>query len=279
MPYIGSTPRNVNTRSAIDHQSYLGSQADTSTNSGYYTFYVNYTPGNVSVVLRGVHMADSDFVATTGTDVRISTSTITLASDDVIEIIGYGVPTSQVLERSDVNITGGQISNTTVAGYTPTSRSISAGSGLSGGGDLSSDRSLLVDFVSNQSQVKTALNASGGAPIYACRAWVNFDGFFGTSPFTEANGGIYAAGNVSSVTDNGSSGYTINFGTAMPNSDYAVLFGICGGPGNASFVGSVVAVSQYGAPSIKTASAVQINTNDYTATHRDFREVYVSIFG
>lgn len=116
MPYLGASPRNINTRSVIDHQEYLGSQADTSTNSGYYTFYVNYTPGNVSVVIRGVHMASSDYTATNGTDVRISTSTITLANDDVIEIIGYGIPSSQILERSDVNITGGQAINLTQVG-------------------------------------------------------------------------------------------------------------------------------------------------------------------
>jgi hypothetical protein len=77
---------------------------------------VNYTPGNVSVVIRGVHMASSDYTATNGTDVRISTSTITLANDDVIEIIGYGIPSSQILERSDVNITGGQAVNLTQVG-------------------------------------------------------------------------------------------------------------------------------------------------------------------
>lgn len=111
MPYFGSSPRNTNTRSVIDHQSYLGSQADTSTNSGYYTFYCNYTIGNVSVVLRGVHLADSDYTATNGTDIRIATSSITLNNDDVIEIIGHTVPSSQILERSDVSITGGQAIN------------------------------------------------------------------------------------------------------------------------------------------------------------------------
>jgi hypothetical protein len=61
-------------------------------------------------------MASSDYTATNGTDVRISTSTITLANDDVIEIIGYGIPSSQILERSDVNITGGQAINLTQVG-------------------------------------------------------------------------------------------------------------------------------------------------------------------
>lgn len=33
-----------------------------------------------------------------------------------------------------------------------------------------------VQFAANHAGIKTALNASGSAPVYACRAWVNFDG-------------------------------------------------------------------------------------------------------
>jgi len=55
----------------------------------------------------------------------------------------------------------------------------------------------------------------------SAKAWVNFDGTFGTSPFTVANGGIRAAFNVSSVTDNGTGNYTINFTTAMPDANYS----------------------------------------------------------
>jgi hypothetical protein len=63
-------------------------------------------------------------------------------------------------------------------------------------------------------RITTALNASGSAPIYACRAWVNFNGT-GTVA-------IRASGNVSSITDNGTGDYTVNFTTAMPDADYAV---------------------------------------------------------
>jgi hypothetical protein len=55
---------------------------------------------------------------------------------------------------------------------------------------------------------------SGTAPIFMCRAWVNFDGT--TSPGT-----IRASGNVSSVTKTGTGAYTVNFTTAMPDANYA----------------------------------------------------------
>jgi hypothetical protein len=55
---------------------------------------------------------------------------------------------------------------------------------------------------------------SGSAPIYAARAWVNFNGT-GTVA-------IRASGNVSSITDNGTGDYTVNFTTAMSDANYAV---------------------------------------------------------
>ena len=60
----------------------------------------------------------------------------------------------------------------------------------------------------------TQLNASGSAPIYACRAWVNFNGT-GTVA-------IRASGNVSSITDSGTGNYLVNFTTAMPDANYSV---------------------------------------------------------
>ena len=72
--------------------------------------------------------------------------------------------------------------------------------------------------VANSELVKTALNASGSPPIYACRAWVNFNGT-GTVA-------IRASGNVSSITDNGTGDYTVNFTTAMQDADY-VAQGFC----------------------------------------------------
>lgn len=62
----------------------------------------------------------------------------------------------------------------------------------------------------------TALTtASGSAPSYSARAWVNFNGT-GTVA-------IRASGNVSSITDNGIGDYTVNFATAMPDANYSVV--------------------------------------------------------
>ena len=76
-----------------------------------------------------------------------------------------------------------------------------------------------VAMSANQACVKTAINASGSAPIYACRAWINFDGTSASIGTGRANG------NVSGVTDNGGSGgdYTVNFATAMSDANYAAF--------------------------------------------------------
>lgn len=57
---------------------------------------------------------------------------------------------------------------------------------------------------------------SGTAPIYPCRAWVNFNGT-GTVA-------IRASGNVTSITDNGTGDYTVNFTTAMPDANYSAQY-------------------------------------------------------
>ena len=55
------------------------------------------------------------------------------------------------------------------------------------------------------------------APAYGCRAWVNFKG----------NGtvAINDSGNVSSITDNSTGNYTVNFATDMPDVNYSTVQG------------------------------------------------------
>lgn len=57
--------------------------------------------------------------------------------------------------------------------------------------------------------------ASGSAPSYSARAWVNFNGT-GTVA-------IRASGNVTSITDGGTGNYTVNFTTSMSDTNYVVV--------------------------------------------------------
>jgi hypothetical protein len=66
------------------------------------------------------------------------------------------------------------------------------------------DSSANFKFNSGYGSVETA---------YGCRAWVNFNG---TSTVS-----IRASGNVTSITDNGTGDYTVNFTTALPDANYS----------------------------------------------------------
>ena len=88
--------------------------------------------------------------------------------------------------------------------------------GLSAGG--LPDASIVTADIADANITAAKLDGaqSGSAPIYAARAWVNFNGT-GTVA-------IRASGNVSSITDNGTGDYAVNFTTAMSDANYCCLF-------------------------------------------------------
>lgn len=87
---------------------------------------------------------------------------------------------------------------------------------------------------------------SGTAPLYMCRAWVNFNGT-GTVA-------ISGSGNVSSITDNGTGDYTVNITTALVDANYSVV-GMGKAAGSAD--GTCVWIRDTTTP---TSSAVRIIT-------------------
>ena len=56
---------------------------------------------------------------------------------------------------------------------------------------------------------------SGTAPLYMCRAWVNFNGVTTVT--------INGSGNVSSVTRNSAGNYTVNFSTALVDANFGAV--------------------------------------------------------
>jgi hypothetical protein len=103
-------------------------------------------------------------------------------------------------------------------------------------------------------------NLTGTAPTYACRAWVNFNGTGVVA--------IRASGNVSSITDNGTGDYTVNFTTAMPDADYSAVATteyLTGGQGACA---RNYAVSSVGVTAVNTS----------TGGFRDSTDISASIF-
>lgn len=60
----------------------------------------------------------------------------------------------------------------------------------------------------------TTIQNLAGVEVYTAKAWVNFNGTGVVA--------IRASGNVSSITDNGSGDYTVNFATAMTDVNYTI---------------------------------------------------------
>ena len=102
----------------------------------------------------------------------------------------------------------------------------------------------------------------GSAAIgYGCRAWVNFNGT-GTVA-------IRGSGNVSSITDNGTGNYTVNFTTAMPDANYGATVGFERSRSSAVYgIYTGIAV---------TASSYQISTSNTAASPQDFEGVNIAI--
>lgn len=127
---------------------------------------------------------------------------------------------------------------------------------------------ISVSPVLNDTQLRSRLNATGTAPIYACRAWVNFNGT-GTVA-------IRASGNVSSITDNGVGDYTVNFTTALADTNYGFTTTSTGGG-----TGAVIGFDSSSSFVKNTSSLRGIfcrGTNAPTYTIYDCSDISVSIF-
>ncbi|ROT44995.1 hypothetical protein [Pusillimonas sp. NJUB218] len=130
------------------------------------------------------------------------------------------------------------------------------------GSELTADDvQAAVDELSTANNVgaKKALNATGGAPIYACRAWVNFNGT--TTPPT-----IRASGNVSSVTKLTTGRYEIAFTNTMPDANYAVVGGVIGNNTNYAYMTTNIG-------SLPSASSVQVSVGRFDKTDGTFADL------
>lgn len=115
-------------------------------------------------------------------------------------------------------------------------------------------------------QLRNGLNASGSAPIYACRAWVSFNGT-GTIA-------IRGSGNVSSITDNGTGQYTVNFTTSMSDTNYTATASVASTANN---VAQIMLGNSSFAPSF-TTSSYRILTLDGSNNFTDMPYVNSLVF-
>ena len=109
------------------------------------------------------------------------------------------------------------------------------------------------------------MNSGYGSSVvaYGCRAWVNFNGT-GTVA-------IRGSGNVSSITDNGTGNYFINFASALTDANYSVT-GIGG-----HIVGVVTTFSSV-REGTRTTSGVQVDYFTVSSTYYDTNDANIAVF-
>jgi hypothetical protein len=156
-----------------------------------------------------------------------------------------GSPTFRAIVAADIP-TLNQNTTGTASNVTGTVAVANGGTGVttstgSGAVVLGTSPTLTTPTI-NSAQVATV---SGTAPLYLCRAWISWTDNNST---TTTRG----SGNVTSITRNATSDYTINFTTAMPDVNYSVA----GNSGfNSTSMAALVVPINATAP---TASAVRV---------------------
>ena len=102
-----------------------------------------------------------------------------------------------------------------------------------------------------------------GSNTNTCRAWVNFNGT-GTVA-------IRASFNVTSITDNGTGNYTVNFSNAMPDANYCVT-------ANAANTTNLATAQQGGRSGALSTTSVGVTSADGNSVGFDYAVFTVAIF-
>jgi hypothetical protein len=121
---------------------------------------------------------------------------------------------------------------------------------------------LVAQTLSNGTVSTSTANCIQGS----ARAWVNFNG-----TGTVAIRGSY---NVSSITDNGTGDYTVNFTNAFPNTNYSIV-----GTAGALAQGNNPYVVMENSSTARTTSACRIYVFWITNGQVDPSTVNISVFG
>jgi hypothetical protein len=136
-----------------------------------------------------------------------------------------------------------------------------------------------IDITGNAATATKLSTASGSAPSYSARAWVNFDGTkdtTGAASTANTNRLIRASGNVSSVLRTAAGQYTVNFTTAFPDANYAASVSVStSNHGSGAFVRSA---SFGGVPVTQTASALDVGFSSDSGSFIDPTNMYVTVF-
>jgi len=203
-----------------------------------------------------------------------SSANLVLASDGTVT----GAAMASTSDITGVNTTGSVTSGTTSLTVASATGIVAGmyvvGQGITPGTTVSTIVSTSVTLSANAN----ATLSSAPVTFYAankvvspaviggqtCRAWVNFNGTGAVA--------IRASYNVSSITDNGTGDYTVNFTTALADVNYTTVG--CAGDGNDNLIN----VSQNRAAHVPTTTAVRLTTMFQNTAFYDVSYVGIAVF-
>ena len=196
----------------------------------------NASAGGNNIVLNSDGSIGGTALASTSDVVGVNTTgTVTASTTSLVVASATGIAAGMFV------VGEGIAPGTTVSSIASTTVTLSA----------NANATLSADPVTFYSASKILTPAVVGSQL--CRAWVNFNGV-GTVA-------IRASFNVSSITDNGTGDYTVNFTTALVDANYSVVGTISHSSNAVSNTGYGASVSIRGAAA-PTTSAVRIYTID-----------------
>jgi hypothetical protein len=244
MSYIGSTPTNQSFIAGTDSFNGTGSATN-------FTLSRSVNSANdIQVVVNNVVQYPPNY-SVSGNTLTISPAP-SAGTNNVY--VRYLSTTLQSVGVGDLSVSTNKIQDNAI-----TTAKIAAGAvipaDLSTGAPSWTEAGLL-QFNSGYGSVATA---------YGCRAWVNFNGT-GTPA-------IRGSGNVTSITDNGTGNYTVNFTTAMPDTNYAV---VCMGGDSANVYGEIVHAAN--PPAQLTTSVQFLVSANNTSARADSNYVAIAVF-
>ena len=216
MAYIGREPVIGNFVKLDAITAVNGQAAYTMQNGGVnFTSYDNVNQFLVS--LNGVLQAPTDSFTVSGSTLTFASN---LSTGDVIDFVlvlgnslDIGTPSDNTVSLAKLTATGTKDATTFLRGD-----NTFAAAGVAGISSSADATAITIDSSENVSMSQNVSFNSGfgsATTVYGCRAWVRFDGT-GTVAIDNSGG-------VSSLTDNSTGNYTVNFTTNMPDINYAAI--------------------------------------------------------
>jgi len=247
MAYLGRQPV-IGNFVKLDAISVVNGQAAYTMQNGGVNFTSYDNVNQFLVSLNGILQSPTDSFTVSGSTLTFASN---LSTGDVIDFVMVLGNTLDIGTPSDNTVTTAKLADSSV--------SLAK---LTATGTKDATTFLRGDNTFNAPSVASLSTASGSAPSYSARAWVNFNGT-GTVA-------INGNGNVSSITDNGTGDYTVNFTTAMSDTNYSV---VATKQNTATNVSSGIAEITAN----RTTSSVRITTFE-NANSTDSNNVSVAVF-